>query len=176
MATNRLSCKNETGIQNPWANPDDYEDLLCPCTDGISECPANASSGELYRYNSLTTDTFYDLTNKDIPLWIVRSNKALEDHRFYYSSFTSKSSNQFLSFLLTRFGGFEFGVNNPLSNINFSQLAQGLTGLSKAARLEQSFQLNTTGRITALANDSVNLGVLDGVRVSISICLTGTTN
>nr|QST14975.1 ABCA1-1 protein [Diaphanosoma celebensis] len=88
------TCWNETGLLNPQADPDAYEDILCPCSGGTPACPANASNGELYKFKSVTGDTFYELSDKDISLWILRSNPT------------------------PRYGGFEFEKNRAASNLS----------------------------------------------------------
>lgn len=79
----RLACsKNITGLLNPSVNPDDYEDFRCPCSKGITYCPGNLTSAELPRYRSVSSDEFYDLTGKDISLWIIRTYKTLKKSRY----------------------------------------------------------------------------------------------
>ena len=78
----RLACSNsDVGLLNPSANPGAYENVVCPCEMGASACPANASNGELHLYRAISTDDFYDLTDKNINLWIVRTYKQMKKNR-----------------------------------------------------------------------------------------------
>lgn len=83
----RLDCSsNDIGLLNPLANPDDYHLYHCPCTDlGVPICPANSTQqGELFRYRSVSSDEFYDLAEKNISLWILRTYEELKDVRFVH--------------------------------------------------------------------------------------------
>ena len=86
---------NKTGLLNPTVNPDDYQDFRCPCNLGIATCPANVSSVELPKYRSVSTDDFYDLTGKDISLWIVRSHREFKKSRYYTLIFNIFESIEF---------------------------------------------------------------------------------
>ena len=75
------------GITNPLANPDDYLDIDCPCSQGAVQCPvAEAQRGELFQHRSVTTDTFFDLSAKDIHRWILRTDGDLREARYYPKS------------------------------------------------------------------------------------------
>ena len=65
-----------------------------------------------------------------------------------------------------RFGGFEFGVNNPFSTVNFSELSQDAARISTASRLEENLNLRTENRIMKWAERNAAVGVFDNVRVS----------
>lgn len=83
----RLNCSsNDIGLLNPSANPDDYHLYHCPCTDlGVPICPANITQqGELFRYRSVSYDEFYDVAEKNISLWILRTYEELKDARFVH--------------------------------------------------------------------------------------------
>ena len=69
--------------------------------------------------------------------------------------------------LLFRFGGFEFGVNNPLSHINFSLVAQDMQSLALASRLEQLMKINTTSAILNQENVTHLLGTFDNIKVRL---------
>ncbi|KAK4029566.1 hypothetical protein OUZ56_022545 [Daphnia magna] len=86
------------GLLNPTANPETYQDINCPCNDfGAPICPANATQGELFHYGSVSYDEFFDLADKNISTWILRTHEEFNE---------------------IRIGGFEFGVhqNPPIQN------------------------------------------------------------
>lgn len=77
----RLNCStNGIGLLNPTANPDNYQNIDCPCVWGVPVCPANITQqGELLRYQSVTYDEFYDLADKNISTWILRTKEEMKD-------------------------------------------------------------------------------------------------
>ncbi len=83
-----------TGLLNPYVNPNDYVDFQCPCDMGVSICPANLTAATLlYKYKSVSTDDFYDLTGKDIAKWIVRTYKTFK--KFRYAEFEQSTAELF---------------------------------------------------------------------------------
>lgn len=82
---NRLNCStNGIGLLNPSANPDEYQNLHCPCNSGYPVCPANSTQGELYKYLSISYDEFFDMNEKNISTWILKTHDELKDLRFAY--------------------------------------------------------------------------------------------
>lgn len=79
---NKKCFNRRSWLLNPEVDPSHYEDIRCPCYLGIATCPANASQQELYRYASMTSDEFYDLTHRDIDLWLIRTHKTLKKQRY----------------------------------------------------------------------------------------------
>jgi len=71
----------------------------------------------------------------------------------------------FISFFL-RIGGFEFGVKNPLNQLNLSILSQDLQNLLSAARLDQIFQ-QVINQDVPLDNATRILGTMDNIKVII---------
>ena len=69
------------GLFNPEAHPEDYEDIQCECQNGVPNCPDSINNGELWRFGSVTSDEFYDLSANDIGLWIVRTTEELKRSR-----------------------------------------------------------------------------------------------
>jgi hypothetical protein len=59
-------------------------------------------------------------------------------------------------------------VNNPLSNLNVSLIAQDIQNLALASRLEQLMKLNTTAAIMNQENVTRILGTFDNIKVHIS--------
>ena len=58
-------------------------------------------------------------------------------------------------------------MNNPLSNLNVSLVAQDIQNLALASRLEQLMKLNTTSAIMNQENVTRLLGTLDNIKVRI---------
>ena len=57
-----------------------------------------------------------------------------------------------------RFGGFEFGVNNPLGSLNFTRLSQNMKRLTVASRIKESLPFETDTQIKQLGNETEYLG------------------
>lgn len=94
-----MNCSNEElGLLNPGANPNDYHDLQCPCELGVSLCPVNSSQGELWKYGSVSTDEFYDLSENNIPLWILQTYKSLKETRLAHKQCIASLWNVSLNF------------------------------------------------------------------------------
>ena len=80
FSLHRLNCStSDIGLLNPiTANPENYQNIDCPCKLGVPICPANITQqGELLRYQSVTYDEFYDLADKNISTWILRTQEEL---------------------------------------------------------------------------------------------------
>ena len=78
----RMKCSDASVLLNPTANLDTFEDFRCHCELGAAVCPANFTEGEVPMYQAVTMDTFYDLSNKDIALWIIRTYREYKKKRF----------------------------------------------------------------------------------------------
>lgn len=80
----RLNCSiYNIGLLNPTANPETYQDINCPCNDfGAPICPANATQGELFHYGSVSYDEFFDLADKNISTWILRTHEEFNEIRY----------------------------------------------------------------------------------------------
>jgi len=70
----------------------------------------------------------------------------------------------------SRYGGFEFGVNNPFSTVNFTELSRDAARISTASRLEENLNLRTADRIMKWAEHKEAVGMFDNIRVSINFC------
>ncbi|XP_059350163.1 phospholipid-transporting ATPase ABCA1-like [Daphnia carinata] len=142
---NRLQChSNITKLLNPLVNPADYQDFQCPCSMGIASCPKNLTSTELPRYRSVSADDFIDVTGKDISLWIIRTYKKFKKFRF---------------------GGFEFGLQNPFGNLNLTLFSQDVQNLLGALRFPLPLQANASGEILNFENLAQLRGSFDKVKV-----------
>ncbi|XP_046463654.1 ATP-binding cassette sub-family A member 7-like isoform X2 [Daphnia pulex] len=136
---------NTTGLLNPFVNPDDYVDFQCPCNMGVAFCPANLTAATLlHRYKSVSTDDFYDVTGKDIAMWIVRTYKT-------YKKFRS--------------GGFEFGLQNPFEGLNLTLFSKDVQDLMESMRFPLPLQLNASGEILNFENITRLSGTFDKVKV-----------
>lgn len=71
----------QLGLLNPEAHPEEYKDIQCPCELGVPHCPDDVNQGELWKFGSVTTDQFYDLSANDVNLWIVRTHEEFKPFR-----------------------------------------------------------------------------------------------
>ncbi len=80
-----MNCsKSQLGLLNPNANPQDFEDARCPCALGLPACPANLSDGELWKYGSVTSDEFYEVSDNDIYNWTLRTHDTFKYSRYFF--------------------------------------------------------------------------------------------
>jgi len=78
LVSSRFNCsKHQINSAEAILDPDGYKDSHCPCTDGIPACSTNSTSELLFKYHSITSDKFYNLTQKSISQWILHSDKKL---------------------------------------------------------------------------------------------------
>ena len=76
-----MKCSDTGVVLNPTANISAYSDMRCDCELGIPVCPANFTEGELPLYQAVTMDDFYDLSDRDIALWIIRTHREFKKKR-----------------------------------------------------------------------------------------------
>lgn len=70
------------GLLNPEVNPRKYEDFRCPCEAGVAVCPSNISGTGLWKYRSVSSDEFYDLSENDVRFWAIRTHAELKHIRY----------------------------------------------------------------------------------------------
>lgn len=81
--SDRLNCsKHQVNLGKAIEDPDGYKGTHCPCIDGISACSDNSTSEYLFKYHSITSDEFYNLTGKSVSQWILHSNKKMGSSRW----------------------------------------------------------------------------------------------
>ena len=99
--------KEEPDSSNFFYPPEvDLENLglkECNCDLGTQECPANAEGIDPPMIQMSSYDILQNLTGRNISDFLVKTRKQ------YYKQ---------------RYGGFEFGVRNPLSNMNITMLEE----------------------------------------------------
>ncbi|GFT33344.1 phospholipid-transporting ATPase ABCA1 [Nephila pilipes] len=71
----------------------------CPCTIGTQICPANALGTPPPHVAISNVDIVYNMTGRNISDWLIKTRKT---------------------FYKQRYGGFTFGLKNPLSSLNFT--------------------------------------------------------
>ena len=118
----------------------------CNCDIGTQQCPADASGTPPPRIQMSSYDILYNLTGRNISDYLL---KTRED------------------FYKKRYGGFEFGVRNPLSNRNLSQLREITDRWLKATNLGEP-RIDDTVRDLIFGNIedfALSSGLLDSIRV-----------
>lgn len=76
------NCTNSAlGLLNPEVDPRNYKDFRCPCESGVAVCPSNISGTGLWKYGSVSSDEFYDLSGNDIRFWAIRTHWELKHIR-----------------------------------------------------------------------------------------------
>ncbi|GIY08391.1 phospholipid-transporting ATPase ABCA1 [Caerostris darwini] len=78
---------------------DNFDLIPCPCTIGTQTCPADALGPPPPHVSISNADTVYNMTGRNISDWLIKTRK-----KFYKQ----------------RYGGFTFGVKNPMSAVNFT--------------------------------------------------------
>jgi len=84
-ALNRSNCgQDQMNYSMPVLDAVGYEEGSCPCRKGISTCPSNSTSTwqYLFKQHAVTSDVFYNLTQRNIPQWILNTDKHLGGDRF----------------------------------------------------------------------------------------------
>jgi len=92
----------------------DEENEPCSCEVGTQVCPAKSFSPEPPQIKIPSGDYLIDMTSRNISQWLM---KTRDD---YYKQ---------------RYGGFEFGIKNPLSRVNMTQVQDTFTKLDQASNL-----------------------------------------
>ena len=77
----KMKCSDSGFFTNPTASVGAYDDMRCDCDLGVPACPANFTEGEVPIYQGVTLDKFYDMSDKDISLWIIRTYREHKKKR-----------------------------------------------------------------------------------------------
>ncbi|XP_065332368.1 ATP-binding cassette sub-family A member 7-like isoform X3 [Cloeon dipterum] len=93
------------------------ESPSCSCERGTQVCPADAGGPPPQKIKIATGDLFYDLSERNVSDWLVKTEKQ---------------------FYKIRYGGFSLGVYNPFSMINISYILDRISRLDRASNLGQT--------------------------------------
>jgi len=88
----------------------------CSCQIGTQVCPAKSFSPEPPQIKIPSGDYLIDMTSRNISQWLMKTRDT------YYKQ---------------RYGGFEFGVKNPLGEVNMTQVQDAFTRLDRATNMDK---------------------------------------
>ncbi|KAK7490495.1 hypothetical protein BaRGS_00018281 [Batillaria attramentaria] len=84
----------------------------CSCDSGFQRCPSGAGGPQPAQRYLPVNDILYNATGRNISDWLVKTMD---------------------NYLMRRFGGFSFGDENPLSQLNATQIVSQLEQITQAA-------------------------------------------
>ncbi|XP_054718877.1 phospholipid-transporting ATPase ABCA7-like [Uloborus diversus] len=122
----------------------DYSYLeTCPCTLGTQLCPESAVGHTPPHVAISSSDVVFNMTGRNISDWLIKTRK-----KFYKQ----------------RYGGFSFGLKNPLSSVNFTLVHYMVKKF--AAKILQKEQMNQLHDVLInLESKLRGLEVFDNVKV-----------
>jgi ATP-binding cassette subfamily A (ABC1) protein 1 len=118
----------------------------CQCDVGTQQCPAGAEGVEPPYVVMPSFDYLHNMTGRNISDYLIKTRHG------YYKR---------------RYGGFEFGVRNPMANRNFSQMQEVLDRWLKATNFgeERIGEMTQQLAFGAAEDFTLSTGYFDNVRV-----------
>ncbi|KFM79927.1 ATP-binding cassette sub-family A member 1, partial [Stegodyphus mimosarum] len=115
----------------------------CPCTIGTQVCPASAIGSTPPHVTVSSSDIIYNMTGRNVSDWLIKTRK---------------------DFYKQRYGGFTFGLKNPLSAVNFT-LIHYMVRRFAGKFLTENQTDKVHDIVIAIENKLRSLEVFDNVKV-----------
>ncbi|KAG8195500.1 hypothetical protein JTE90_010802 [Oedothorax gibbosus] len=133
---------NRSALIDP--HPFDDSNLeSCPCTIGTQVCPESSLGPPAPKVAISSVDTVYNMTGRNISDWLIKTRKT---------------------FYKQRYGGFTFGVKNPISSVNFTFIHYMMRRFA-GRLLSKEQMLNVQDKVIELENKLRSVEVFDNVKV-----------
>ena len=133
-------------LANFSRQPENVTLLECSCSEGNMDCPENAEGPEPPKIQLASYDILSNMTGRNLSDFLMKTR---------------------LKYYKRRYGGFEFGVMNPLKDINISQVETNLKMILEKLPLPENLEENPGFLASYLAGnlDDLVRTKLDNIRV-----------